>query len=183
MKSLMSAALILLVSTLFYGQDVILKTEKKHYKIDETITLVFEIKAKVDSESTLNGANFTLIDGPKKRQSTTTKDGQTSTTFTATYRIKANSPGIVTVISPTFHFNNQEKGAGKFTFKVIDNRLSDIEKDEINFNEFKEKSAKLNGAVRFVLSDNYGFIEKFNGAQWEFKRRLSKEEVESLSKK
>ncbi len=179
----MSTALILLVTTIFYGQEVILKTAKKQYKIDETITLVFEVNAKVDSETTLTGTNFTLVDGPKKRLATTTKDGETSTTFTSTYNIKANSPGTVEIISPTFHFNNQEKSAGNFAFKISDHKLTESELDEINFNKFKENSAKEKGSVRFVLSGNFGFIEKFNGSKWEFKRRLTKEEVEDLAKK
>ena len=182
MKSLMSAGLMLLISTTFYGQDVSLKAEKKNYKIDETIILIFEIKAKVDSESTLSGTNFTLIDGPKKRLSTTSKAGETSTIFTSTYRIKANSPGLVEIISPTFNFDSQAKSAGKFTFKVTEDRLTDLEKDEINFNDFKENSAKQNGSMRYVLSDNFGFIEIFNGSEWEFTRRLSQEEIQNLSK-
>ena len=76
MKVLMSAAFMFIASTAIYAQDVTLKTEKKEYKIDENITLVFEVKATVDSETTLNGTNFTLIDGPKKRLATTTKDGK-----------------------------------------------------------------------------------------------------------
>lgn len=182
MKSLMSAVMIL-VSTLFYGQEVVVKTEKSEYKIDETITLVYEVKAKVDSESKLNGKNFTLIDGPKNRQYTTTRGGETTITFTATYRIKAISPGTIEVISPIFYFDNQQKKASNLVLTISDKKLTDQEIDEINFNEFKENSAKQKDALRFVLSDRFGYIEKFNGSQWEFKRRLSQEEVENLNKK
>ena len=183
MKLIMNAALFFFAATAIYAQDVTLKTEKKEYKIDETITLVFEIKAKVDSEGSLSGTNFTVIDGPKKRQSTATKDGKTIMTYTSTYRIKANSPGLMSLVSPTFYLNGQEKNAGNFTLKVKDDKLTEVEKDEINFNEFKENATKHNGALRYVVSDNFGFIEQFNGSQWEFKRRLSKEELTILIKK
>ena len=183
MKVLMSAAFMFIASTAIYAQDVTLKTEKKEYKIDENITLVFEVKATVDSETTLNGTNFTLIDGPKKRLATTTKDGQTSTTFTSTYTIKANSPGLVEIVSPKFHFNDQDKSAGNFIFKVSDAKLTEKEMDEINFNKFKENASQEKGILRFVVSDNFGFVEKFSGTKWEFKRRLSKEELEDLVKK
>ena len=183
MKSLMSAALILLFSTAIYAQEVSIKTEKKEYKIDEIITLVYEVKVKVDSQTPLSGSNFTLVDGPKNRQSTTTRDSETTITFTTTYRVKANSPGTVEVISPTFNFNNIQKKAAKLILQVSDAKLTDLEKDQINFNEFKHNSAKSKGTTRFVISDEFGYIEKFNGSQWEFDRRLSKEEVENLAKK
>lgn len=183
MKSLMSAALLLIFSTAFYAQEVSIKTEKKEYKIDEIITLIYEVKAKVDSQTALNGTNFTLVDGPKNRQSTTNKGTETTITFTSTYRVKANAPGTVEVFSPTFNFNNLQKKAENLVVKVSDKKLTEIEKDEINFNEFKDNSAKLKGTMRFVLSDNFGYIEKFNGSQWEFHRRLSKDEVDNLAKK
>ena len=82
-----------------------------------------------------------------------------------------------------FYFNNEQKKANNLTLKVTDKKLTDVEKDQINFNEFKDNSAKLKGTMRFVLSDNYGYIEKFNGSQWEFDRRLSKDEVDNLAKK
>lgn len=183
MKSLMSAALILLFSIAIYAQEVVVKAEKSEYKIDEIITLVYEVKAKVDSQTPLSGTNFTLVDGPKNRQSTTTRDSETSITFTSTYRIKTNTAGKVEVISPTFNFNSIQKKAPNLILKVSNAKLTDIEKDQINFNEFKENSAKLKGTMRFVVSDNFGYIENFNGSQWEFNRRLSKEEVENLAKK
>ena len=183
MKSHLSAAILLFISTSFYAQDVTLKTEKREYKIDEAITLVFEVKAKVDSEGALSGTNFTILDGPKKRQFTATKDGVTTQTYTSTYKIKGNSPGLVSIVSPTFNYNSQEKTAGKITLKVIDDKLTASEKDEINFNEFRENASKHNGALRFIVTDNFGFIEKFNGSQWEFVRRLSKDEVTTMSKK
>ncbi len=182
MKSIMSAALIFFICTAVYAQDVTFRTEKKQYKIDEAITLIFEVKATVDSETPLKGTNFTLIDGPRKRLATTTNDGQTSTTFTSIYTIKAISPGIVEVISPIFRFNNQEKSAGQFSIKVTSDKLTETEIDEIKFNKFKENAAKQKDVVRYVIFDDLGFTEKFNGSKWEFIKRLSKEEISSLSK-
>lgn len=183
MKSLMTGALMLFFSNVFYGQEVLVKTEKSVYKIDEPITLVYEVKAKVDSQGMLNGTNFTLIDGPKNKQSTSTRGDVTSITFTATYRIKANSPGTIEVISPLFNFDNLQKKAPNLVLKISDSKLTDQEIDEINFKEFQNNSSKQKDALRFVVSDRFGYIEQFNGSQWEFKRRLSKEEVENLNKK
>lgn len=183
MKSLMSAVLILLMSNSFYGQEVTFKTEKKDFKSDEIINVIFEVKSSVDSETALTGENFTVLSGPKKRLQTSTKDGQTSSVFTSTYYIKANSPGKVTIVSPTFTFNDQEKSAGTFVLNVSEDKLTETEKDQINFNKFKENGSKQDGCVRFVVSDNYGFLEQFDGSKWEFKRRLSAEEVKTLSKK
>lgn len=182
MKYLMSAVFILFTSTIFFGQEITVTTDKTEYKIDEPITLIYEVDGKVDSQSGLTGTNFKRIDGPKNKQTSSTTSGKTTATFTASYKLKAIMPGTMEVISPKFRFGSTEKSGKNVVVKISADKLTETEIDAIKFNEFKENNTKQNGAMRFVISENYGFIEKYNGSQWEFKRRLSKEEILALAK-
>lgn len=169
------------ISTTTYGQNVTIKTAKNEYKIDETITLIYEIKAKVDSVGKLKGENFEIINNPKKSQSVSVIDGQTSLTYNLTYKIKAVTPGTIEIISPIFYANNQEFVAKKLSLTISGDKLSDREIEENNFNEFKDNSNRPpNGTLRYVLSDTFGYVEEFNNFKWTFKRRLTKKEIKRL---
>lgn len=65
MKTMLFIFSTLIVSTVCYGQNVTARTQKKDYKIDETITIVFEVNAMVDSTDRIKGTNFKIISGPR----------------------------------------------------------------------------------------------------------------------
>ena len=153
--------LTIIASTITNGQNVIVKTEKYDYKIDETIKLVFEVNAKVDSTSQIKGANFKVINGPRKNQSTSIVNGQTTLLYSLTYEIQAEN----------------------LLFTISGTKLTNKEIEEINFNKFKDKPIKPDGTIRIVLSDNFGYIEEFKGFEWKFKRKLTKKEIAKLRKK
>jgi len=176
--------LIALVSSItIYGQNVSIKTEKAEYKIEETIILVFEVKAKVDSVSKLAVGNYRIINGPSKSQSVSTINEETTFIYNLIYEIKANSTGTIEIISPTFYIENQELKAEILNLTISGNKLTEKEIDEIKFNEFINESIKPSGTIRYVLSDSYGYIEKFNNIEWTFERRLKKKEIRKLRKK
>ena len=52
MKKTILILLTIIASTITNGQNVIIKTEKNDYKIDETIKLVFEVKLAHDINET-----------------------------------------------------------------------------------------------------------------------------------
>ena len=183
MNRILQILITIAVSTTVYGQNVSVKTEKTEYKIEETITLVYEVKAKVDSVSKLTVGNFKIINGPRTSQSVSTINGQTTLTYNLTYEIKANASGTIEIISPTFYSDNQESIAEKLNLTISGNKLSDKEIEELNFNEFKDNSFKPNGTLRYVLSETFGFVEEFNDFQWTFKRKLTKREIGKFRKK
>ena len=57
--------MVLNFSTVF-GQKVKSSSDKKSYKIEEKITLEFEVKASVDSISNLQTQGFFIVSGPNK---------------------------------------------------------------------------------------------------------------------
>ena len=175
--------LTIIASTITNGQNVIVKTEKYDYKIDETIKLVFEVNAKVDSTSQIKGTNFKVINGPRKNQSTSTVNGQTTLLYSLTYEIQAENPGKLEIITPTFYIDNKEHKAENLLLTISGTKLTNKEIEEINFNKFKDKSIKPDGTIRIVLSDNFGYIEEFKSFEWKFKRRLTKKEIAKLKKK
>ncbi len=175
--------LTIIASTITNGQNVIVKTEKYDYKIDETIKLVFEVNAKVDSTSQIKGANFKVINGPRKNQSTSIVNGQTTLLYSLTYEIQAENPGKLEIITPTFYIDNKEHKAENLLLTISGTKLTNKEIEEINFNKFKDKPIKPDGTIRIVLSDNFGYIEEFKGFEWKFKRKLTKKEIAKLRKK
>jgi len=183
MKKTILILLTILASTITNGQNVIVKTEKNDYKIDETIKLVFEVNAKVDSTAQIKGTNFKVINVPRKNKSTSTVNGQTTLSYSLTYEIQAVNPGKLEIISPTFYIDNKEHKAENLLLTISGTKLTDKEIEEINFNKFKEKSIKPDGTIRIVISDNFGYIEEFKSFEWKFKRRLSKKEIAKLRKK
>lgn len=173
----------IIASTITYGQNVTVKTEKKIYKIDETIALVFEVNAKVDSSDRLKGTNFKILNGPSTSQSESTLNGQSNISYSLKYEIKAENSGQLEIISPTFFIGNKKYKADDLFLTISGTKLTDKEIEEFNFNEFKENSIKPNGTVRFILSGDFGYIEEFKDFQWIFKRRLTKKEISKLNKK
>jgi len=170
-------------STTVSGQNVSVKTDKADYKMEETIDLVFEVHAKVDSVGKLAVGNYRIINGPRKSQSFSTINGETTLIYILTFEIKANYPGTIEIISPTFYIENQELKAEILNLTISGNKLTEKEIDEIKFNEFINESIKPSGTIRYVLSDSYGYIEKFNNIEWTFERRLKKKKLENLEKK
>ena len=175
--------LIIIASTVTNGQNVIVKTEKNGYKIDETIKIVFELNAKVDSTAQIKETNFKVINGPRKNQSTSTVNGQTTLSYSLTYEIQAQNPGKLEIISPTFYIDNEEYKAENLLLTISGTKLTEKDIEEINFNKFKDKSIKPDGTIRIVLSDNFGYVEEFKDFKWTFKRPLTKKEVTKLRKK
>jgi hypothetical protein len=172
----------IIVYTVSYGQHVSVKTEKKNYKIDETITLIFEVNSNVDSSGLIKGTNFKILKGPRKNQSVSTINGQTNISYSLTYEIQAEKPGKLEIISPTFYIDNKEYKANDILLSISGIKLTDKEIDEINFNEFKDNSIRPNGTLRFIITSEFGYIEEFKDFQWKFKRRLTKKEIAKLSK-
>ncbi len=183
MRKTLQTLILIFGSTITYGQIILAKTEKNEYKIDETITLVYEAKAKVDSVDIFSGTNFIIISGPLKSNSSSTINGKTTYIYTLTYEIKALTTETIEIISPTFYIDNQKHKAEKLILTISGKKLTDKEIDEIEFNKFKDESIKPNGTLRFVLSDKYGYTEEFKDFQWTFKRRLTKKELAKLRKK
>jgi len=182
MNRIFQLLITFVASTNVYGQSVSVETEKAGYKIEEIITIVFVVKSKVDSVSKLTLGNYKIINGPIKSQSVSTINGETTLIYNLTYEIKANNPGTIEIISPTFYVENQELKAEILNLTISANKLTEKEIDQIKFDEFFDKSIKPIGTISFVLSDSFGYIEEFNNNQWTFKRRLTKKEIRKLRK-
>ena len=93
MKKIVLAIFTIIASTISYGQNVTVRTEKKDYKIFEIITLVYEVNSKVDSTDHIKGKNFKILNAPTNYRTVSTINGETTLTYTLTYKIKAQKLG------------------------------------------------------------------------------------------
>ena len=100
-----------------------------------------------------------------------------------TFEVKAIVAGSIEIISPIFQINNKKVTAETINLTISADKLTAQEIDEIEFAEFKDKLQYPKGTLRYILSDNLGYIEQFNEAEWIFKRRLTKKEIAKLRKK
>jgi hypothetical protein len=183
MKIILISALLLQLTMFAYGQELLVKTEKTTYKIDETITVVFEINAKVDSVGQFFENNFRILNKPSQSSQSSTVNGETSYFFSVTYELKAIVPGKIEIISPIFYLENREQKTEKLMLTISGSKLNQQEIEDINFKVFVDSAIKPNGTLRYVIAGNFGYVEEYNEAQWIYKRRLSKREVKRMGKR
>ena len=97
MRRLCSFIILAFSFTLVYGQKVTSFTEKKDYKIEEKITVEFEVKAEVDSNTNLICDGFTIVKGPSKALLIPITNGKIENSYRLTYVLKANRVGEIWV--------------------------------------------------------------------------------------
>ena len=173
--------MVLNFSTVF-GQKVKSSSDKKSYKIEEKITLEFEVKASVDSISNLQTQGFFIVSGPNKSTSYSIIDGKTEKNFNLKYVIKASQAGKLSISSPSFYILGEEYKAPTLTVTITGENLTEAEMKKLEFDRFRENSIKPTGTLRYVLSDSLGYIESYDVPTWKFIRSLTQDEILQLKK-
>lgn len=79
-----------------------------------------------------------------------------------------------------FYIENKEYRAENILLTISGTTLTEKEIEELRFKEFMDKSVKPDGTIRFVVSNNFGYVEEFRGVEWIFLRRLTKKEITNL---
>lgn len=159
-----------------------LKSKKKEYKIDETISLIYEVDASIDSVGKLENGDFEVVMGPSKTSSFSMLNNVPSYTFTLKYRISPNFPGKQKIKSPLFFIDGKVLRAKDLKLNIANDRLTAKEQEEIEFNKFRNGPKEIQGTLRYIVSDTFGYIEKYYDDEWQFQRRLTTEELQNLQK-
>lgn len=165
-------------STVF-GQTVEIEVEKTEYKFDEIIEVKFVIDFNEDSITASQFDGFELIDGPYTSSSTSIINGVKQYQKSLIYFLRPINSGDLVINSPTF-FQNENRITNTKDITVLDSELTKEEKQNVEFNAFVEESFKPEGTIRYVINDDFGYIEIFKDNKWSFHRRLSDEEIDKL---
>ncbi len=182
-KLLCSLIILIFSFTLVYGQKVTSFTEKKEYKIEEKITVEFEVNAEVDSNTSLICNGFTILKGPSKSTSYSINNGKIANSYRLTYVLKANRVGEIWVPSPYFYIKGKPEMGPIIVLKISGNNLSEEELKKLQIDSFRESYVKPSGTLRYVVGDSLGYIEVYNVPNWDFVRALTTEEVIKLKQK
>lgn len=167
---------------LSYGQIISIKTDKEEYKIDEQIEVSFEIDSKADSIVLPLFEDFIIDSGPNKRSSLSTINGETTGTYAWAYKIRPKKSGVVIIQSPLFYIDSlQVKGENR-SIHILKSKLSKAEIKEIEFLSFKNNAIKPKGTLRYILNDEFGYIEVFGDLAWEFHRKMTAKEIKRMRK-
>ena len=166
-----------------FGQIVKSSTEKREYKIDETITINFEAKLKVDSTTKLVVNNFIVMTGPEISSTYSITDGKKENSYHLSYKIKATRVGKLIIASPDFYAQGELYIALPITLSITGENMTTAELKKIELDRFRENFVKPTGTLRYVLFDSLGYIEAYDSPNWNFVRALTIEEIEQLKKK
>jgi hypothetical protein len=180
MKAHFLILVILLVIKAASAQEVISMVEKTDYDINEMIQVKFEMKSKVDSMSKCKVDGFYVVTGPVKNTSSTMIEGKTENRFNLEYEIKAKQSGKLTLSSPVFYFQGKAYKAKDIVLNISGKSLSEAELKKIEFDDFRNKSAKPDGTIRYVLTEDMGYVEVYLDGHWKLLRALSKKEIKRL---
>ncbi|HNP99616.1 MAG TPA: BatD family protein, partial [Bacteroidia bacterium] len=135
-KTLCSFIILAFSFTLVYGQKVTSFTEKKDYKIEEKITVEFEVKAEVDSNTNLICDGFTIVKGPSKSTSYSITNGKIENSYRLTYVLKANRVGEIWVPSPYFYIMGKPEMGPIIVLKISGENLSEEELKKLQIDSF-----------------------------------------------
>lgn len=162
------------------AQTIEFKVEKETFKIDETIKIEYKVNAEIDSVSEFPEGNFKITRGPNTSKSTSFKNKKRTDVYKYTIEIQPTTSGKLTVESPVFFTGKDGIKYRNIILTIKDEKLTKQELENIEFKKFKDQSVKPENTSRYILNDNFGYIEIFKNGKWEFKRKLKKREIKRL---
>ncbi len=123
---------------------------------------------------------FKLVSGPSITSTVTVKNKKRKQIKTWKYVLRSVRSGKISIESPVFYKDGKEIKGKKETIKILESELSVEEQKELMYKAFIDDNHKLEGTFRYVLHEDFGYIEIFKNLKWEFYRRLTEEEIEKI---
>jgi hypothetical protein len=161
-------------------QGLKIKLEKLEYKVNDTIALTFETNVNVDSVDKIDLSQFEIIDGLSTNSTISKVNGITSNSYSMTLKISSIKPGKIKIIAPAI-YNAGKKISGEEKYIEVTGKA--LTSEELKKREFKmlvNKSEKPKGTRRFIINEDMGYVELFNGTLWVYERKLTTEEIQIL---
>jgi hypothetical protein len=176
--------IIFIAGTLVYNsafsQSIESILKKDFYKIDEEFLILFESNVKVDSIGEFKPEHFKVLKGPNKNEFKSKKNGEEEYNLKIDYTLKPTKTGKLEIKPPTFYYEgNSILLTSKFVL-IIEEKITEEEKFENDFDKFKAAAIKPKNTIRYVIYEDYGYIEMFDDLRWNYKRRLTNKEVSKL---
>ena len=165
-----------------FSQDVSIETDKNKYKTDEKIEVKFKIDFYDDTVKFPAFEGFKIIGGPSVSSSTTIINGQKKYAKSWTYILRPVNSGILYINSPEFYLDGKLITADTKEISVLESEMTTQEQQEIKFRSFVEDNFKPEGTYRYVIYEDFGYIEVFKDLKWNFHRRLTQDECIKLRK-
>lgn len=173
--------LVILTGNLLRAQDVSIKTDKKVYDLGEKIELTIQNTSKTDSIFLSPSKGLFQLRESTKNSSISIQDGQTTYKNTWIYFFRPTTSGKLTIEPATLIIDDKELKTKSLKIKVRDGNLSPEELEEWRFTYFVE-GYKTENTYRYILNEEYGYIEIYQNFVWKFYRRLTDEELEFIHK-
>ena len=164
---------------------VSIEMDKDEFAVDEDIYIRFKIGFQEDSIHEPNFNGFQII----KRNttiSTSMNNGEMVRTKTLLYVLKPfaamRSSALIEeyiIESPTFFVNGEEiKVWKKITVLVTEHTKN--EESNVKIRAFAENPTMPDGTYRYVISDDFGYIEICEKLKWVFYRKLTDKEFKLI---
>lgn len=185
-KLIVLIILVFIITPLSFGQDVKFYTDKESYKINEKIELKLEIGMKVDLPVLLDSLefdNFKTTNLPyNNSQVSMTRNSSTNYYhYSWTYILRPQKIGTFKLESPVFYSNGTKIDGIKRIVEIKSSDLNAQELKEFQFDAFIEDVNKPKGTYRYILNEEFGYIQKYDNYKWVFYRKLSDDELELLN--
>ena len=164
-----------------YGQNISIEIDKKKYKLDEKIEVTFSIEFSADSIKLPDFKGFSIVNGPSVSSSSSIMNGKQTVYKSWKYILRPKQSGNLYIESPICYLKGKEINGKKKKIVIADSDLTEQEKTEYRFNAFVE-DFKPEGTYRYILNEEFGYIEILKGLKWEFYRKLSETELEVMRK-
>lgn len=171
----------ILIGNVLCAQDISIETDKKVYDLGEKIKLTIQNTSKTDSIYLPPSSGLTPLRGSTKNSSISMQNGKITYQNTWVYFLRPTRSGKLTIESPVLIIDEKEVKAKSIKVLVRDSNLSPEEMEKWRFNDFVEGS-KTENTYRYILNEEFGYIEIYRNFVWEFYRRLSNEELELIQK-
>jgi hypothetical protein len=164
------------------SQRFTLKIKSSEFRPGEKTSLVFETDADPDSIGAADLGSFTVVSGPNKSTSLSVINGKRTNNYTLSYTVLSMLPGEIKVTAPSIYKDGKEIPGETYVINISGKPLSGTEKDEMQRKSFRLSTVKPAGTLRFIVGQDYGYVESCVGSDWYFHRYLTKKEIKRIKK-
>jgi hypothetical protein len=164
------------------AQNILIQTDKTEYKFDELVQLVYQTDFREDSIKFPAFSGLYRVSGPNTARSQSVKNGVAEMSNSWTYSLRLTQSGNIQIEGPIAYVNGQAIKVKPLIINVLPSNLTEEELADLKFDLFVENSLKPEGTLRYILNEEYGYIEVFKDFSWQFLRRLSEAELKKMAR-
>ncbi len=167
---------------LVQSQTVTGATDKKEYIVGEDIEVYYMIDFVSDSITHEFFEGLEILEGPLKTTNYSVKNGVATSSQKLFWRLRALNSGVFKISSPTFFSDSLSFEGEEVVIEVAGEEIIEADKNEVDYLNFIKSSVKPIETQRVIFKNGMAYLERYNGEEWIFIRRLSKKEIKKLSK-